>query len=772
MRGLEGSTIRGAMWLEAEGLLCGYAIDDSDLTMRLAIEILADGEPVALLRAERGLAVDLPDIGGDECFGFTVRLPGSLLAQTSRLVARLANRAEILGAVDLASNAQPDASRHQTLGVVAWTGGARLSGHVPRERDGDPVPIVRALIDGGEVARATCRAWIQLDHGEVARRFEIDLPAPYADGRVRSVEVVSSDGTPLVGSPCLAVAFPDALADWIDGWAELESEKLRARFADGLLPRSVPLSEIEGWLERFPLPRVATANGSRIAVVIVGTGDSEATLKSLGRQDGIVVRSCTLRAIGTSVTFEPQQLRDFLVIEASDCPLVVMAISGTRFALGALAWLAEAADRYPNASAVYPDLLIASSDDRRWPLAFPAFDPELFLERGYCAQVYGVRRVELLRAFDKEPSLFGYFPDFAGEPLETWPVHVPFPLATVPDPSRLNATHALASASLARLAGEGQAAEVDMQANPGLPTVRIRRLPPQTSLSVVIAVRDQPLALQRTLGSLEADSSGRETEIILVDNESSDSRTLDLLAEADMAGHRVIRVPGWFCPARLLSMGADAARGEHLLFLQAGVAGSGGWIDEMQSRLAGSGVGVVGAVVSWTSGVIRDAGYVIGPRLSLAPRFTDRMVGDSGYAGLMAAAHGVSCVSSACLMAPSALFRSLGAFDASSFPKHLYAQDFCLKVRSKGSRVVLTPHAEVTMDGSSSFGDPSAEAFRQDVEARRFRDRWAIMPGCDPFYSPWLTMDDPPFSGLAWPPGPFRPRGCEAPTFSPFPIDL
>ena len=769
----KGSSVRGGMWIDAGGVLSGYAIDDWDPATRLAVEILADGEPVALLRAEQGLALDSADVGGDGCHGFSLRLSVSLLAQAHKIVARLANRHEVLGAVEVGGATSSVGSPPVSPGVVTWRSGTRLTGHVPRERDGDPVPTVRALIDGIEVARAPCRGWVQLDHGGVARRFDLELPAPYADGRARAVEVVSAAGTPLAGSPCVVAAFPDPLADWIDGWVELDSEKLRARFADGLLPRTLPLSEIEGWLERFPLPEIAEGDGSRVAVVVVGKDGWSATTASLDRQIGASWRAVALPAVGSPVGFDPRRLVDILIGEAADCPLIVMTVAGTRFAPDALARLAEAAARYPRASAVYPDVLVTAPDGRRWPSGFPAFDPELFLERGYCGLVYAVRRADLVQAPPREPSLFGYFPGSAGTPREAWPVHVPFPIATVPDLSNFDLADALRSATRARLADDGEAAEVEAETDGGAPSVRVRRSAPRAGVSVLIAVRDEPAALERTLLSLERDCAQDTHEIVVVDNESSDRRMLDLLIKVEATGHRVLRVPGWFCPARLLSLGAEAAHGDHLLFLKAGVTGSGDWLGEMQGRLAGRHVGVVGALVSWTSGVVRDAGYVIGPRFSLAPRFIDRMVGDPGYGGLLAAAHGCSALSSACLMTPRALFRSLGVFDAQNFPRHLFAPDYCLRVGAAGQRVVFTPHARMSVTVRSGTGGPTpAAAPAREREARLFFDRWAVVPGCDPFYSPWMAMDDTPYSGLAWPPGPFRLRAGERPAPSPFPFGL
>jgi hypothetical protein len=52
-----------------------------------------------------------------------------------------------------------------------------------------------------------------------------------------------------------------------------------------------------------------------------------------------------------------------------------------------------------------------------------------------------------------------------------------------------------------------------------------------------------------------------------------------------------------------------------------------------------------------------------------------------------------------------------------------------------------------------------SEANLWDRDLRALRARWSGALVADPAYSPWLALDDPPYSALAWPPRSSAPRG-------------
>ncbi len=749
-------TLAVAFTVAADGTARGHVADPGDPTRRFVVELLADGLPLALVRAHRFSPACAALRFGDSCYGFSYGLPDAVLARAVRLEARLANTGELVGAVTGEGRGlvRSDAG---AVGHARWAGGLRITGWV--EDDGEDTPWVRAVVDGLTAARAPCDAWtFRPDPGarRAVRSFNLCLPAALADGRVRAVGVETDRGEVLAGSPCLAVAFADGLAGVVERAAEVESERLRARFADGLLPQSLPFSSLDGWLARFPLPQAEARARLRVVLLLTGEAGLDDTLASLDRETGVDWSVAVLAGGAGAAGFKPGQVVAALAADPSGCDLAVAAPSGTRFSAGALPLLHDGLRRHPRAALAYGDLVV-ERDGQRWPLGFPAYDEERALEQGYCGLVFAFRPEAAARVPDGCDNLYGVCAGLCDADPDAAPVHLPVLVATLPPIDLDEVRPALLHATRARLAARGAAAATEIMPGTAFPAVRVRRPPPPGEVSVVVAVRDGAEDLGRTLDALEGTPPGR---LVLADNETTEPGARALLERAARSGHTVVPVPGWFSLARVLNAGAAAARGDHLLFLASGtVPGSADWLDEMLGRLAGTAVGAVGALVGWGAGVVRHAGLVLGPRLSAVARFTDRLLGDDGYGGLLKAAHRCSAVSSACMLTPRRLFASLGGFDAVRFSIRHHDVDYCLRLRARGFHTVLTPHARLVCDAPDRL--PPDETAWADLAAREdavLRETWGLAPGRDPYYSPWLNGDGPPYSGLAWPPAPFAAR--------------
>ena len=220
-------------------------------------------------------------------------------------------------------------------------------------------------------------------------------------------------------------------------------------------------------------------------------------------------------------------------------------------------------------------------------------------------------------------------------------------------------------------------------------------------------------------------------------------------------------VPGPFNFSRIINRGATAASGEFLLLLNNDVeALQPGWLEEMLSRMAEPDVGAVGAALLWPSGVVQHGGVVLGPKFAALHAFNDRIESDPGYADLLRVAHECSAVTAACLLTERRLFLAAGGFDEYRFPVNFNDVDYCLRLRAGGLRVVLTPHARLLHRESATRGDERRpdQAFRGQRELRNLRAIWGEALTADPAYHPMLSLDQTPFSALAWPPRPAPPR--------------
>jgi GT2 family glycosyltransferase len=190
----------------------------------------------------------------------------------------------------------------------------------------------------------------------------------------------------------------------------------------------------------------------------------------------------------------------------------------------------------------------------------------------------------------------------------------------------------------------------------------------------------------------------------------------------------------------------------------------------MLSRIGEPDVGAVGALLLWPSGVIQHGGTVLGPNFAAAHAFCERIQADPGYAELLCVAHECSAVTAACLLTRRQDYLDVGGMDELHFPVNFNDVDYCLKLRARGQRIVLTPHARLYHFESASRGQDKMpdRAARFTRELQNLRARWGECLIADPYYNSTLSLDAVPFSALAWPP---RPRDARV-SFARQPADI
>jgi GT2 family glycosyltransferase len=745
-------------------LLGGQLHDPADPERRFVVELLLDGAPVALARADLANE-DLSDSG----HGFTFSIDAVALQSARRAEIRLANSDLVLGPPLPLPPVAASIRAARRAGAVRWLGDLRFSGWL------DPVsesaPRVRASIDGENVAQALADLWTPVGEGRDARAvraFDLRLPERFADGRAHFLSVFDESGWELPGGPCFFAAFADELARFLENLGEIDSEKRRGERFDRLIPPSLPFSEFASWRERFASSAPAPESGAapKIGVALIGGENAKASLASLEAQQGCEWVAAALAGGEGEAAFPNAALREFLDGDAADCETVAFACAGAVFEPAALALLHRALTLFPAAPAVYCDFTILAEDGGEWPVALSAFDYERMLEQGYSARLFALRssvaRAAVSGGADNLYRLFNFTQDRRkGLTAAEAPVHAPGFLARLPRVPVAQAARTLARANEAHLFARGVAARIEPGFGALFPAVHVRRADPAGKVSLLLPARNRVDLLKPCLESLFGTVDLARHELIVLDNDSSDPETLACLDEAAGRGARIARSGGPFDAAEMVSKGAAIASHDFLLLLENGVEALGpGWVEEMLGRIAEPDVGAVGATLVWPSGVAPHGGVVLGPGLAAADAFSDRFDGDPGYADLLRVAHEVSALSTACLLTERRLFLDVGGLDGLHFPLHYADVDYGLKLRARGLRLVLTPHAKLRRRAAVGRGQNLSPdgADRLTAELRRLRSVWGEALLADPYYHPLLSLDQSPFTGLAWPPRPADPR--------------
>jgi len=418
----------------------------------------------------------------------------------------------------------------------------------------------------------------------------------------------------------------------------------------------------------------------------------------------------------------------------------------------ALAELAAAVTAGDDVDVVYSDEDKLDELGKRFEPHFkPDWDPDLLLTYPYLGHVTAVRR-ELLE------RIGGFRPEFDGS--QDYDVmlrateqarriaHIPKVLYhwrvvagsaagdTDAKPWAHQASRRVVEDAVAR---RGLDATVETGPFPGAYHVR-RKVRGAPTVSVIIPFRDQAALTASCLESLDATARSAITEVVLIDNASTEPETRALRRLiAERPATRLIDYPGAFNWAAINNLAAASCRSDLLLFLNNDIeATSPGWVSAMAELAQDPAIGAVGARLLYPDGGLQHAGVVLGLGGVASHLFAGMPDGTVGYYWWDRIVRGYSAVTAACMMVRRQVFEEVGGFDE-TFAVAFNDVDFCIRLSRAGYRNVYTPHAELTHYESVSRG---LSGYGHDYQ--EFLARWAdLLRAGDPSYNPNLSRTNP-----------------------------
>jgi GT2 family glycosyltransferase len=261
-------------------------------------------------------------------------------------------------------------------------------------------------------------------------------------------------------------------------------------------------------------------------------------------------------------------------------------------------------------------------------------------------------------------------------------------------------------------------------------------IPKLARISIVIPSRDNAPLLSRCLDSLISLTDYTNYQVIIVDTGSVNSETFALYEKYERdVGCKVVRFEEKFNFSRACNLGAQAADGEFLLFLNNDTEIlQADWLHLMVQWFERPGVGIVGPKLLFPDGTLQHAGVIIG-----IGGLADHLF--AGEAEQTWSVFGSDCwyrnllgVTGACLLITRRLFDKLHGFDE-EFRLNFSDIDLCLRAKTVGYRTVYTPHVRLIHHESATH---RGHVPRVDFERASLKWRCQLLVG-DPDYNANLS---------------------------------
>ncbi len=246
-----------------------------------------------------------------------------------------------------------------------------------------------------------------------------------------------------------------------------------------------------------------------------------------------------------------------------------------------------------------------------------------------------------------------------------------------------------------------------------------------TVLSIIIVSFNARADLERCLESLRAAPPAAPHEIVVVDNESTDS---GVEAARSWPNVQVIEAGGNLGFARANNIGIRASTGTNILLLNSDTIVAPGSLDRLLAEFERDAtVAVVGPrLVDGGGRAELSFGRMIGPWNELRQK---RLAQSREVETITRHRHYPDWVSGACLLVRRLDAEAVGGLDERYF---MYTEDvdFCAAIRARGRRILFAPEVEIVhLRGRSVTSAPAAtlEHYRRSQLAfyRKHHPNWA-----------------------------------------------
>ena len=261
-----------------------------------------------------------------------------------------------------------------------------------------------------------------------------------------------------------------------------------------------------------------------------------------------------------------------------------------------------------------------------------------------------------------------------------------------------------------------------------------RRVETHGMVSIIIPTIAAKGLIKGAITSIRQRSTYRNFEIVCIDGiPASDREPKQWLQQNS---DKIVKAPKRFNWSRCNNIGAAAASGEFLLFMNDDMEViDPDWLQALLEHAQQPEIGVVGPLLLFPEGKVQHAGLTLtqngGRHLFRYAEATE-----PGPFGMIQTQRNVIGVTGACMMTSRDNFEKIGRFDESHSVINNDV-DFCLRSWEKGFRVVYTPHTRLI-----HYEETSRSSLKNAYNSLRFDNIWKTRFALgDPFANPSIAAE-------------------------------
>lgn len=259
----------------------------------------------------------------------------------------------------------------------------------------------------------------------------------------------------------------------------------------------------------------------------------------------------------------------------------------------------------------------------------------------------------------------------------------------------------------------------------------------QALVSILVSTQGGFARARRCMESILEKTLYPAFEVLLLDHGNDEPTLQTWLTGVEGLGTqtvRVLRLPRGLSLAQARNQAALSARGEFLLWLDAGAAVlEDDWLQRLVNHAFRQEVGAVGAKLVDADFTVRQGGLILGLDGPVGQIFVGQPLQAGGYMQRLQVDQNAAAVSGKCLMIRKSRFLGEGGFDARAELAPWADVDLCLRLQAAGYLNVWTPSVALLI---SDADEPVATTEQEEA----MYSRWLPVLARDPGYNPNFAL--------------------------------